>query len=203
MIELCRIVHATSYVSHSHSKQAILGTVRAKQFQTTRYKRGCVFSMVIWPAFRMKQHRVKDHRYHAPQFNGELNFNMQLWLGTLKATLSESGDIFTENFDLIGAWQLMQDAELKLSTSRRYGLDVMEQENLLCFVPWTLDHSFYPKGFHFFMSNRPGIYKLPGDLYSTILLPERYTRDVLVKLIPFKVIGDDTPTRISFGCFGR
>ena len=31
-------------------------------------KRGCVFSMVIWPAFRMGQYRVNDHPYHAPQF---------------------------------------------------------------------------------------------------------------------------------------
>ena len=29
-------------------------------------KRGCVFSMVIWPAFRMGQHRASDHPYHAP-----------------------------------------------------------------------------------------------------------------------------------------
>ena len=32
------------------------------------YKRGCVFSMVIWPAFRMRQYRANDHAYHAPQF---------------------------------------------------------------------------------------------------------------------------------------
>ena len=31
-------------------------------------KRGCVFPMVIWPAFRMGQYRVNDHPYHAPQF---------------------------------------------------------------------------------------------------------------------------------------
>ena len=30
--------------------------------------RGCVFPMVIWPAFRMGQYRVSDHLYHAPQF---------------------------------------------------------------------------------------------------------------------------------------
>ena len=24
--------------------------------------------MVIWPAFRMRQYRVNDHPYHAPQF---------------------------------------------------------------------------------------------------------------------------------------
>ena len=31
-------------------------------------KRECVFSMVIWPAFRMEQERVNDHSYHARQF---------------------------------------------------------------------------------------------------------------------------------------
>ena len=31
-------------------------------------KRGCVFPMVIWPAFRIGQYRVHDHPYHAPQF---------------------------------------------------------------------------------------------------------------------------------------
>jgi len=43
--------------------------------------------------------------------------------GKSKATLSESGDILIENFDLtFGACQLMQDAELKLSKGKRYGL---------------------------------------------------------------------------------
>ena len=32
------------------------------------HKRGCVFPMVIWPAFRMGQYRVNDHPYHALQF---------------------------------------------------------------------------------------------------------------------------------------
>ena len=31
-------------------------------------KRGCVFPMVIWPAFRMGQYRANDHPNHAPQF---------------------------------------------------------------------------------------------------------------------------------------
>ena len=35
------------------------------------FKRGCVFSMDIWPAFRMGQYRVNDHPYHAPQFTLE------------------------------------------------------------------------------------------------------------------------------------
>ena len=43
--------------------------------------------------------------------------------GKSKATLSDSGDILIENFDLtFGACQLMQDAELKLSKGKRYGL---------------------------------------------------------------------------------
>ena len=33
-------------------------------------KRGCVFPIVIWAAFRMGQYRVNDHPYHAPQFIG-------------------------------------------------------------------------------------------------------------------------------------
>ena len=32
-------------------------------------KWGCVFSMVIWPAFRLGQYRVNDHPYYAPQFS--------------------------------------------------------------------------------------------------------------------------------------
>ena len=32
------------------------------------HKRGCVFPMVIWPAFRMGRYRVNDHPYHAIQF---------------------------------------------------------------------------------------------------------------------------------------
>ena len=31
-------------------------------------KRGRVFPMVIWPAFRMGQYSANDHPYHAPQF---------------------------------------------------------------------------------------------------------------------------------------
>ena len=31
-------------------------------------KLGCVFPIVIWPAFRMEQYRVNDHPYHASQF---------------------------------------------------------------------------------------------------------------------------------------
>ena len=34
----------------------------------TPFKRGCVLTMVIWPAFRMGQSRVNDHLNHAPQF---------------------------------------------------------------------------------------------------------------------------------------
>ena len=37
-------------------------------------KRGCVFPMVNWPAFRMGQYRVNENPYHAPQF---INYNME------------------------------------------------------------------------------------------------------------------------------
>ena len=33
-----------------------------------RNKQGCVYPMVIWPAFRMEKYKVNDHPYHAPQF---------------------------------------------------------------------------------------------------------------------------------------
>ena len=39
------------------------------KYEKPNNKRGCVFSMVIWPAFRMGQYRVNDHPYHAPQFS--------------------------------------------------------------------------------------------------------------------------------------
>ena len=42
------------------------------------HKRGCVFPMVIWPAFRMGQYRVNDHPYHAPQFIGPLMLDIAL-----------------------------------------------------------------------------------------------------------------------------
>ena len=47
--------------------------VRALRIMTTCSpvhvgKWGCVFSMVIWPAFRMWQLRANDHPYHAPLF---------------------------------------------------------------------------------------------------------------------------------------
>ena len=35
-------------------------------------KRGCVFSIVIWSAFRMGQYRVNDHPQRAPQFSVQL-----------------------------------------------------------------------------------------------------------------------------------
>ena len=38
----------------------------------TYNKRGCIFPMVIWPAFRMGQFRVKGHPYHAPQFRSDI-----------------------------------------------------------------------------------------------------------------------------------
>ena len=41
---------------------------KSRKFSDTS-KRGCVFLMVIWPAFRMGQNGVNDHPYHAPQFN--------------------------------------------------------------------------------------------------------------------------------------
>ena len=42
-------------------------------------KQGCVFPMVIWPAFRIGQYRVNDLPYHAPQFT------FDFWLSPFKA----------------------------------------------------------------------------------------------------------------------
>ena len=59
----------------SASLFSLLGESRTVFNHVTSYmlifpfnKRGCVFPMVIWPAFRMGQYRVNDHPYHAPQF---------------------------------------------------------------------------------------------------------------------------------------
>ena len=41
-------------------------------------KRGCVFPMVIWPAFRMGQFRVNDHPYHAPSYFSDHPFKRAL-----------------------------------------------------------------------------------------------------------------------------
>ena len=49
--------------SHEKSKRASRILTKARLS-----KQGCVFPMVIWPAFRMEKYRVNDHPYHAPQF---------------------------------------------------------------------------------------------------------------------------------------
>ena len=46
-------------------------------------KRGCVFSMVIWPAFLMGQYRVTDHPYHAPQFIPVMRMHCLIWIISL------------------------------------------------------------------------------------------------------------------------
>ena len=51
--------------SHEKSKRASRILTKARLS-----KQGCVFPMVIWPAFRMEKYRVNDHPYHAPQFIG-------------------------------------------------------------------------------------------------------------------------------------
>ena len=44
-----------------------------------RIKQGCVFSMVIWPAFHIEKYRLNDHPYHAPQFRKHL-FSVPIWI---------------------------------------------------------------------------------------------------------------------------
>ena len=78
-------------------------------------KRGCVFPMVIWPAFRMGQYRVNYHPYHAPQFTisqlgrwipGCYYFDLypivllyQMWLIELNPF-----SLFHQHVDLIEVW---------------------------------------------------------------------------------------------------
>ena len=42
-----------------------------------------VFPMVIWPAFRMRQYRVNNHPYHAPQFMKDSE-NANRWFSFFK-----------------------------------------------------------------------------------------------------------------------
>ena len=53
------------------------------------YKRGCVFPMVIWPEFRMRQYSVNDHPYNASQFIARLQSTRTIkFLSLLKLTNS-------------------------------------------------------------------------------------------------------------------
>ena len=38
-----------------------LGQIKSERGELRNNKRGCVFSMVIWTAYRMGQYRVNDH----------------------------------------------------------------------------------------------------------------------------------------------
>ena len=51
-------------------------------------KRECVFPMVIWPDVSMRQYRVNDHPYHAPEFiipkiirSGLVSIDLVGWVG--------------------------------------------------------------------------------------------------------------------------
>ena len=60
--------HIANYVVYK--AEPVSTKSKMSQVQThLNNKRGCVFPMVIWPAFHMGQYRVNDHPYHAPQFN--------------------------------------------------------------------------------------------------------------------------------------
>ena len=48
------------------------------KFSCRQCKRGCIFPMIIRPAFRIWQYRVNDHQYHAPHFT-KLNRRMLHW----------------------------------------------------------------------------------------------------------------------------
>ena len=56
--------------------------------------------MIIWPDFRMGQHRVNDHPYHTPQFNVQKRINNNnLMLNNLSQSVLESR-ILTQIKDL-------------------------------------------------------------------------------------------------------
>ena len=64
----------TVWVTHTVSREpwgcwvGSCPVFKPKLTGATNRKRGCVFLMVIRPAFRMRQYRANDHPYHAPQY---------------------------------------------------------------------------------------------------------------------------------------
>ena len=73
-------------------------------------KRGCVFSMVNWPAFRMGQYRANDHPYDAPQF--------KRFARTAVRTMSDkdfmSGTRSVHSLSYLGKYHVKTDSVLKL-----------------------------------------------------------------------------------------
>ena len=49
-------------------QHALCSATRLKVSFYPHSMNGCVFPMVIWPAFRIGQYWVNNHFYHAPQF---------------------------------------------------------------------------------------------------------------------------------------
>ena len=71
--------------------------------------------MVIWPAFRMGQHRVNDHPYHAPQFtilkdSLESNYLSKI---QVKLTLTAKIDLQTEELCLKFSRKVIQDKQIR------------------------------------------------------------------------------------------
>ena len=58
----------TSYIEYLIDKFGNRVEEKVSIVHQKTIKRGCVLLMVIWPAFRMEQHRVNDHSYYALQF---------------------------------------------------------------------------------------------------------------------------------------
>ena len=79
-------------------------------FQQQMILNGCVFPMVIWPAFRMGQYRVNDHLYHAPSESFDIksieNLNDSLLVVDLFLVLHNAGSI---PWDVTFGFSLLED----------------------------------------------------------------------------------------------
>ena len=90
--------------------------------QMLNNKRGCVFPMVIWSAFRMGQYRVNDHLYHAPQFikcgmnrfskTNVSFFNRRKCMGRWKIRLVLKLTHVCLNFDVL-FWESFKECDTK------------------------------------------------------------------------------------------
>ena len=88
------------------------------------YKRGCIFPMVIWPAFRMGQFRVKGHPYHAPQFRSDIWSKSHEFLSLIKAITEIIFDL--AQFQTDHGEAALQKLMVKLGSSYRIGNKIEE-----------------------------------------------------------------------------
>ena len=111
--------------------------LKTPKLKTPYLKRGCVFPMVIWPAFRMEQYRVNDHPYHAPQFIVLLNVATSAdWPKKTNVRLSDlmNPTIFSFKFIFYFLWQFCPIYFLYIEFSEsklQYYMDKLSKA-----VPW-------------------------------------------------------------------